>query len=405
MSALLSKFLEGHQQKSFYYDELEALIKALPKLRKTDTVIYDLQMDTELSAFDAIHFAARKTNLVALEPFREGASEQDFHCPENADYYLLLSSDERKARTRLEKVLHEVAQKHAKAQAARKRAKHKSRKRTQAPIPLPAEPTSASSSEPPVTLTRYLRVKSAAMQHFAAQLSQITEKASCILIHGEDGAEFELVARELNFRANGDNSPLLVVDPMGVCLDQVTSTIDSNDRIAYCYLGLSYELSILTIERLNAFLESLEATPDQAPKICLILGHVDDSETYLDTEEVKFIERFRKISQKLSIPAFADRKEDISLIAQSIFTTMRVAHPFLITRTMTAGAIQYLESKHEELDYSGLVRVIRNAMALTERDTLTHEELKSFSDDSPTSQHLVESLADEKYFKGQVGAA
>jgi hypothetical protein len=42
-------------------------------------------------------------------------------------------------------------------------------------------------------------------------------------------------------------------------------------------------------------------------------------------------------------------------------------------------------------------------MALTERDTLTEKELKNFSDDSPTSQHLIESLADEKFFAEQTG--
>ena len=57
------------------------------------------------------------------------------------------------------------------------------------------------------------------------------------------------------------------------------------------------------------------------------------------------------------------------------------------------------------MSYSSLVRIIRNSMALAHRDTLTAEEIKSFGDDSPTSQHLVESLADEKYFKDQTGAA
>jgi hypothetical protein len=44
------------------------------------------------------------------------------------------------------------------------------------------------------------------------------------------------------------------------------------------------------------------------------------------------------------------------------------------------------------------VRVLRNAMALGESETLSEKELKHLDDNSPTTQHLIESLADEKYF-------
>lgn len=101
----------------------------------------------------------------------------------------------------------------------------------------------------------------------------------------------------------------------------------------------------------------------------------------------------------------AERREDIGLIAQSIFTTLRTAHPFLMTRTLSKDAVEYLQDTCDEYSYAGLVRNIRNAMALTERDTLSEKELQNFGDDSPTAQHLVESLADEKLFKGQTGAA
>lgn len=406
VSEPLTKLLQGNQQKLFIYDDLEALIKSLPKLRKTDTVIYDLQMDAELAAFDAIHFAARKTNLVALEPVDESDDEREYHCPENADYYLLLSSDERKARTRLFQLLHEIAQSHVKSQADRKNAKGKSKKQIKAqPVVKTEKTVSDPTTRPSPTLARYLKVKSPAMQSLMAEISEITKKASSIYINGEDGAEFELVAREINFRANGDKSPLTVVDPMHISVDQLKAVDQTEDRITYCYLGLSYELGIFATERLNDFLKELETGAAELPRTCLILGHVADSENYLDSVEVAFLERFKKLSRSVDIPSFADRKEDISLIAQNIFTTMRVAHPFLLTRTLTAGAIEYLESRYEELNYSALVRVIRNAMALTEREVLTEEDLKSFSDDSPTSQHLIESLADEKYFKGQIGAA
>ena len=37
-------------------------------------------------------------------------------------------------------------------------------------------------------------------------------------------------------------------------------------------------------------------------------------------------------------------------------------------------------------------------MALGQHETLTDKELKNLDDNSPTTQHLVESLADKKFF-------
>ena len=132
---------------------------------------------------------------------------------------------------------------------------------------------------------------------------------------------------------------------------------------------------------------------------------MDDSEGYLEKEVKALLNKFRELGETVEIPFMAERKEDVSLIAQSIFTTLRSAHPFLVTRMLSQSAIDYLEAQCAEMSYSGLVRIIRNSMSLTERDTLTENELKSFGDDSPTTSHLIESLADEKYFKNQTGAA
>jgi hypothetical protein len=75
-----------------------------------------------------------------------------------------------------------------------------------------------------------------------------------------------------------------------------------------------------------------------------------------------------------------------------------MAHPFLQARSINSSAIKHLESECASLDYSRITRVLRNAMALSQSVTLTDSEIKNFSDNSPTTQHLIESLADEKYF-------
>ena len=72
---------------------------------------------------------------------------------------------------------------------------------------------------------------------------------------------------------------------------------------------------------------------------------------------------------------------------------------------LSPGAIEYLQVQWIERNYSSLVRIIRNSKVLAQRDTLTEDELKSFGDDSQTSQHLIERFTDEKFLKDQTGAA
>lgn len=393
----LTQLLEGGQQPFYFHHDLEELIALLPRLRKADKIFYDLQLEPTLMAFDALSFGSEKTNLIAFEPFEEGAEMRLSSCPKGTKHYFVLSSDLRKSGARLKQVLHEVdalavKKKRTRTKASSKKTNASPKKRNQR-------------SATPITLSRYLTAKSDSMQLLLAKIANLAKKPKFVFLAGEDGADFELVAREINFRTNGDLSPLLIADPMRVEIDGIKRRICSKDQTGYCYLGLSYELGMLTVARLTDYLDQLSVEDAKEPDLCLILGHVDDSEGYLESEVKTLIKNFQKLGEVIEIPALADRRDDVSLIVQSVFTTLRTAHPFLMARMLSRDAIEYLEAQCAEMSYSSLVRIIRNSMALAHRDTLTAEEIKSFGDDSPTSQHLVESLADEKYFKDQTGAA
>lgn len=392
----LEELLAGGQQTFSFYDDLETLIDALPKLKKTDKVFYDLQLEPTLMAFDALRYGGTKTNLIAFEPLKKSGDEYISNCPKSAKHYIALSSDTRKAGARLKQLLHEIDSLTAKKKRVRKKASLKK---------AAAVNTTTPSSPLPITLSRYLTAKSDAMQRLLVNIAELSKEPQFIFITGEDGADFELAAREINFRANGDSTPLHIADPMRVEVDEIKKKVCREDTIGYCYLGLSYELGALTIARLSEYLEALNNTKPGKEAPCFILGHVEDSESYLEDHVKELICAFTSMSKVLELPSMAERREDIGLIAQSIFTTLRTAHPFLMTRTLGKDAIEYLQEACQDYNYASLVRNVRNAMALTERDMLTEEELKNFRDDSPTAQHLVESLADEKFFKDQSGVA
>jgi DNA-binding NtrC family response regulator len=383
----LAQLLEGGQQAFYFHSDLEELITLLPRLRKTDKVFYDLKLEPTLMAFDALRFGSKKTNLIAFELLKEDAPS---NCPKTAKHYFVLSSDIRKTSTRLKRVLHEVDSLAIKKKKTRKK-----------PSGKKASENGSNTTEntpTPITLSRYLTAKSEGMQRLLVQIAELAERPKFVCIKGEDGADFELAARELNFRTNGDQSPLHLADPMRVEIDEIKRRLCSKDATQYCYLGLSYELGALSVTRLNEYFEQLDEADIATPSPCLILGHVEGSEVYLEEQIKNLIQTFQNLGEVIELPTLEMRKDDVSLIAQSIFTTMRTAHPFLMTRTLSRSAIEYLETHCSEMSYCSLVRIIRNSMALTEREILTEEELKNFGDDSPTSQHLIESLADEKYF-------
>jgi DNA-binding NtrC family response regulator len=391
----LGQLLEGGQQPFHFHDDLEELIDVIQRLKKTDKVFYDLELESSLMAFDALRFGSRKTNLVAFEMLDDGSEVS--RCPKKAKHYFVLSKDPRKSGVRLKNVLHEIDALTVKKKTARKKAAKKvTTKKTKSNKEQPA---------PPITLSRYLTAKSHAMQQVLIKIADLAKEPKFVFITGEDGADFELTARELNFRTNGDQSPLHIADPMRVEIDEIKRASHDKDSTSYCYLGLSYELGALTVARLNDYFSQLSKSSIEQPSPCFILGHVEDSDAYLEAEVKALIKTFCELGVAIELPPMAERKEDVSLIAQSIFTTLRTAHPFLMTRTLSRCAIELLESQCAEMNYSSIVRVIRNSMALTQRDTLTEEEIMNFRDDSPTAQHLIESLADEKFFKDQTGAA
>jgi hypothetical protein len=391
----LTQLLAGGQQPFHFHDDLETIIGILPKLKKTDKIFYDLQLEPSLLAFEALRFGCKKTNLIAFELLPEGSTQSN--CPKNTKHYLLLSSDLNKSGVRLKKLLHEVDTLAVK--------KKRARKKTSAQNTKKVATQKIENEALPITLSRYLTVQSKSMQQLLARIAKLAEKPRFVFLEGEDGADFELTAHEINFRTNGDQIPLHIADPMRIDVDEITTKLSTKDETSYCYIGLSYELGTLSIARLTDYFDKLKENEISDSSICFILGHVDDSEGYLETEVKHLIKQFRDHGEVIQIPNMSERRDDISQIVQSVFNTLRSAHPFLMTRMLSRGAIDYLEAQCGEMSYSSLVRIIRNSMALTERDTLTEDELKSFGDDSPTSQHLIESLADEKFFKNQTGAA
>ncbi len=383
-----------------FHQAVTTLEKVLPRLKKADCVFYDLQLEDTLWVFERLYTGCRKTNLVVFELLTPETGADGHYSPMGVEHYLLLSPRIARAKKRLQGIFQEITKKAVKRKPQKKAAKKTAKKR--ATTAKQATTTAIGAEGSPAKSARYLQAKSEVMQTFVTELQDVASTHKFIMLQGEDGAEFELAARELNYQANGDMSPLIVFDSMNLKseeLEQIEETAMKTKVDLYCYLGLTLELNSQSVEQISIFLGYLKMQlKDQNTYLHLIIGHEIDSESCYPDNIRPTLEAVHKTSHLLNIPSMADREADISLIAHSVFSMLRMAHPFLQARSIETCAIRHLEAECASLDYSRITRVLRNAMALAQSPTLTIQEIKNFSDNSPTTQHLIESLADEKFF-------
>lgn len=400
LKALLERMDEAHT----FYDAVEPLLKAVRKMDKGDHVFYDLQLEDVLWAFERLYKACKKTNLVTFEPQTKETSIDHNQCPAGVDHYLLLPANPERARLRIRGTLQAVA-KQAKERSAKRAAKPKRKRAT--PAAAETNTTAApkrrasENAELPSTpmLARYLHARSEIMRVLLFDVEAAAGKHPILFLKGDEGAEFELLAREINFRGNGDAAPLHMINPLQFDSEDFAALKrirPESDRPEFIYLGTCPDWTGKTAAEIEALL--LDRADTDAPAPHLIFAAPEDAQSTLSENVLRVTKRLEDRAHRLDLPSLADRPEDIRLIALSIFSTLRMAHPFMRTHAIDADALDFLEKKRADFDYSRLTRLIRNAMALGKNTRITAETMKSLSDDSPVTQHLIESLADEEYF-------
>ncbi len=392
----LGELFERMDRTCIFHDSVEPIEKAVKKLNKGDCVFYDLQLEDVLWAFERLYICCKRTNLVTFERFTKQTSINNNQCPGGVDNYLLIPENNERAFSRLQDLLKDISQKTAKT--TKKKKKTTTTKKTVAKAEQNSQQPVVPTAFP--TIARYLIARSSVMQNFLGDVQAAADSEKFIVLSGDDGCEFETVAREINFRANGDASPMHVIDPLNFNhedLKAAQASAKESDNIEYCYLGLSVDWNTKSAEELSNFIDSMENV--EASLLKFIVGYAPDLENFSNEAVKSLMEQLHQNANLLEIPNMEERGADIAPIAHSVFSTLRMAHPFLRSRSLAMSAIKFLESDCGSTTYTRLVRVIRNTMALSQNNVITDKELSNLSDNSPTTQHLIESMADERYFK------
>lgn len=396
----LADLFEAMEREYRFHSEVDTILKVIRQLGHEDHVFYDLQLEDHLWAFEPLYGACKKTHLVTFEPQTDQTSLTQYHCPASVDYYLLLPANPDRAAIRLREVFKRIAHDSITRERIRKdrvRIRKQMSDRTTSDF---RSTQNAATFEATPTVARYLHARSDAMRSLLADIENALGDATAIELNGNAGAEFEQLAREINFRANGDAVPLFFVNPIQLQPSSIEDFLDrrkGNDQSQFIYLGMAADWSTRSAIEFEKFFDSLKR--HEKRNIHLIYAHADESEHYCAASVLKLLRRLQGEAASIRIPEMAERSEDVPAIVFSAFSTLRMAHPFLRTQMIDNSAVDFLQQECRFLDHNRLIRIIRNAMAHSKDANITKATLRNLADDRPSIQHLIETLADERYFK------
>ena len=261
------------------------------------------------------------------------------------------------------------------------------------------------SAKQPAQPPRYLTANSTAAARFIDELVAEGSNSNVIRLTGEEGGEFELAARELNYQFNHDQSSLRLLNGDDLTLDsleKIERQAKREGRHLTCYVGRTDEWDHNSSRAISLFIEYLDNLRN--PHIRLILADECGSEAYFKEGVADAVRTIRSKQKALAIPPIRDRAEDIPAICHSLLANLRMAHPFLLVDSITEEAIAYLVETRTQLSHAKIVRTLRNAIALSQRNTLHIEDLKNYGESDTTTQHLLESMADEGFFPTEEAA-
>jgi DNA-binding NtrC family response regulator len=250
---------------------------------------------------------------------------------------------------------------------------------------------------------RYLIGESPAGRAFVSDLKKCATESTSIFLVGQDEAEFELAAREVNYFANRDCAPLEIVTGDDLSIDYLQAVERQANAIKQpmlAYVGRVDDWNERAIRELVLFVEYLKNLRN--PHLRLIMAYQQGSDEFFQIGVADYVKKLRKQVQSVQVPSLAERAEDIAPLCQILIGSMRAAHPFLLVGRISREAIDALVEDRANYSYAKLVRILRNSIALCQRTTLQIEDIKNYGESDLTTQHLLESMADEQYFPSQV---
>ncbi|CAA6692839.1 MULTISPECIES: hypothetical protein [unclassified Lentimonas] len=397
----LSLILRELGQDTAFYTEVDSLIDGEFPTQNSDAMLIDLQVALPSETFNQLKAAHPDLRLIGFQNHASVDTESHIEKPEGLNHFFLLPAHAERAKARIKSALKDNSSQN----------KRSTKRKSFTPSPFtraatPANkrlkiPTKRSTTRPqePRTTTRYVTAHSAATSGLIQSIKEAAKQQTAIILNGNEGAEFEIVAREINFQANADRHNMCVIENDEISLDtleKIESSANRNKELSFCYLGKIDDLNEDSMQAIQLFIQHLEHLRN--PHLRLIIAYENGCEYLLPNRVSEIFKSIKKRFNPLSIPDLSERSEDISPICLNLLSALRTAHPFLRVKSISDAGIDYLIQTRHTLNYAQLIRILRNSIALSQRSSISPEDFKNYGESETTTQHLLESMADEQFF-------
>ena len=393
----LSLLLRDLGYRPEFHGDFDTFSAGLADQETPGTCLVDVDMDLDSVAVDRLRRAQGDEKVIGFECFRVGVEAK---AGKNSGPYssiIILPAHAERAKLRLKHVLNPSSFSVGPNRMATRSPFPVRRSFNNALGKIPGTKQSGLFNTP--AHTRYLTGESQAARQLANLLKQKKANTRCLVLEAQEDAEFELVAREINFVSNEDRLPLELLDGAHLSIDylQVLERQAAKAKTTViAYAGRLDGLNEPSLRELIEFIDYLSSLRN--PHLRLVLAHEKGSERYFQDGVAELLPKLDSITETIHIPSLLDRPEDIPSICQVLIGAMRTAHPFLVVSRVSPEAVAYLIEERAEYSYGKLVRTLRNSFALCRHRTLMPDDIKNFGESDMTTQHLLESMADESYF-------
>jgi len=408
----LSILLRELGQTAVFHSSIESLkesIKSANGRPSQGLLFVDLGEEIDHAALVADLKKGEPVRLIGLQFF---SANKDAAIDLNAKHYdssLVLPEHAGRAKSRLKYVLTSRSSGGAQGGALARRQTNPQRAfadrfKTKPPFPL-----NGKASKEPMALrggARYLVCRSNVAKDLLLNLQDLarTGKLAHLLI-GEDGAEFEMVCRESNFQSIRDRSALNMFTPENFdfnALERLEREASRDRTPLHVFVGRTDEYSAEKLSELVRFLDFLREI--RRPHVRVYLAHARGSESLFRAGVAEVFETLCAKMDVLKLPRLKDRADDIPEICHTTMGSLRAVHPFLVAHRISNKAIAYLVEMRGEMSYQQLIRILRNSIALSRQGVLCVEDIKNYGESDLTTQHLLESMADEQFFPADQAA-
>lgn len=387
----------GHAPR--FHSELSELFKVLEVSQPRASVLIDLQFELNDAGLELMQSKNQAHQLIGFER-HDADSPTPIRIPANSfSTSIIIPTHSERAKLRLKNALRagNTLKRPAKPLGST-RPPFSFSKADKKPNLLSNSKTTRSKNLD-TTRARYLIADSPSSIKLFETLKRFSQKKGLLILEANEEAEFEIIARELNFLSNSDTSTLYIIDNNNLRIDylqKLERKANKSKVVMHCYVGRTDELDEVAASELRLFGEYLCNLRN--PHMRLIVGHEKKTEEFYRNGVAEHLNSFVKKAERIKIPSLGKRAEDIPAICQLTLSFLRTVHPFLIVQRISKEAELYLCEQRHQYSYTKLVRILRNAIALSQRDYLSVEDIKNYGESSMTTQHLLETMADENYF-------